>query len=490
MKDNRTSVKRSLFVSAIALTLTAALLIGTTFAWFTSTAQTSVSDIQAGTLEVKIVDEDGNAFENNTISFVDADNHANVLWEPNATFQTQKFKIKSSGTLALTYKLTLNVPTGDNVLLNNIDFSVVDKDGHAVSLDNFEATLTPANNTSGVYTIKGHMSKDASNDCQGKTLNGISLAVVAKQATYEKDSTGDQYDANAEYPAYPKGVTTETFTKNNSVVVDQNGKFYTSVEEAIKSSTVDTLYFKENSTVTIGDHILADGALTIYGNGADFQNKDISVGFTETPATGDHDIKIYNAKNLYVWGNPSSSNHTIKVLMENCVVNNSPLVMLRGSSSNNDTVDVTIKNCTANGYTDSVVHTTTDGTVTVDNCVFNNAYAGVNVAHKQDGTMTMTVTNCTFNNCGFEATGESDYFAPVRYVNNNATGRLTGTLKNNIFTNTNGTNGDILLGDYRTGKDSHAVTVVLETTSPVMVKNSAAAPYQLVAGTHNLAVNN
>ena len=200
MKDNRTSVKRSLFVSAIALTLTAALLIGTTFAWFTSTAQTSVSDIQAGTLNVEIVDEKGTAFENNKISFVNADNSADVLWEPNATFQTQKFKIKSSGTLALTYKLTLNVPTGDNVLLDNIDFSVVGNDGNAVSLDDFEATLTPDNSTSEVYTIKGHMRPDAQNDCQGKTLTGISLAVVAKQATYEKDSNGSDYDNDAEYP--------------------------------------------------------------------------------------------------------------------------------------------------------------------------------------------------------------------------------------------------------------------------------------------------
>lgn len=200
MKDNRTSVKRSLFVSAIALTLTAALLIGTTFAWFTSTAQTSVSDIHAGTLKVEIVDENGKAFEKDTISFVNADNSADVLWEPNATFQTQKFKIKSSGTLALTYKLTLNVPTGDNVLLKNIDFSVVDNDGKEVSLDGFEATLTPDNSTSEVYTIKGHMRPDAQNDCQGKTLNGISLAVVAKQATYEKDSNGSDYDNDAEYP--------------------------------------------------------------------------------------------------------------------------------------------------------------------------------------------------------------------------------------------------------------------------------------------------
>ncbi|WP_418758036.1 SipW-dependent-type signal peptide-containing protein [Gemmiger sp.] len=59
MKDNRTSVKRSLLVSAIALTLTAALLIGTTFAWFTSNATTGVSTVQSGKLEIQLLDANG-----------------------------------------------------------------------------------------------------------------------------------------------------------------------------------------------------------------------------------------------------------------------------------------------------------------------------------------------------------------------------------------------------------------------------------------------
>lgn len=83
MKDNRTSVKRSLLVSAIALTLTAALLIGTTFAWFTSTAQTSVSDIQAGKLEVQIVDANNANTKLDTLSWqksADAAQKEAVLW--------------------------------------------------------------------------------------------------------------------------------------------------------------------------------------------------------------------------------------------------------------------------------------------------------------------------------------------------------------------------------------------------------------------------
>ena len=100
MKDNRTSVKRSLLVSAIALTLTAALLIGTTFAWFTSTAQTSVSDIQAGKLEVQIVDANNANKKLDTLSWqksAGAASNEAVLWEPNVTYKTQPFKVKSAG---------------------------------------------------------------------------------------------------------------------------------------------------------------------------------------------------------------------------------------------------------------------------------------------------------------------------------------------------------------------------------------------------------
>ena len=92
MKDNRTSVKRSLLVSAIALTLTAALLIGSTFAWFTSTASTGVNKIQAGNLKVDLeMSTDGTNWESaegKTLTFKTKDNRDadQILWEPGCTY--------------------------------------------------------------------------------------------------------------------------------------------------------------------------------------------------------------------------------------------------------------------------------------------------------------------------------------------------------------------------------------------------------------------
>ena len=100
--------------------------------------------------------------------------------------------------------------------------------------------------------------------------------------------------------------------------------------------------------------------------------------------------------------------------------------------------------------------------------------------------MDVTVENSKFINCGKIDTA-NDYFAPARFVNNNATGTLVVNLTNNTFTGTIGTNGDILLGDYRTGKESHALTAIITTANPVMVKSSANEAYSYIGGTITLS---
>ena len=56
---NSKNTKRALVSSALAMLVCVALLIGTTFAWFTDTASTSVNKIQSGNLDVQLVKEDG-----------------------------------------------------------------------------------------------------------------------------------------------------------------------------------------------------------------------------------------------------------------------------------------------------------------------------------------------------------------------------------------------------------------------------------------------
>ena len=50
----KTNNKKALLSSAFALVLSVAMLIGTTFAWFTDTASTAVNKIQSGKLDVDL----------------------------------------------------------------------------------------------------------------------------------------------------------------------------------------------------------------------------------------------------------------------------------------------------------------------------------------------------------------------------------------------------------------------------------------------------
>ena len=192
------STKKALIASVLSLVLCVSMLVGSTFAWFTDTATTSVNTIQAGTLKVDIVNESGTSLKGSSMSFVNSDGSADILWEPGATFRTIGFKVKNIGNLAFKYKMVLNGVDGDNELLNVITFKVVKADGTAVDLSMFEGHLTKDAESEVLY-IEGHMAEDAGNDYQGKELTGLGITVYATQDTVEKDSKDDQYDKDATY---------------------------------------------------------------------------------------------------------------------------------------------------------------------------------------------------------------------------------------------------------------------------------------------------
>lgn len=200
------STKRAFCSSVAAVVICVAMLIGTTFAWFTSTASTGVNKIESGTLKVDIVDAAGESIQNKTMSFVNKNESANILWEPGATFHTPVFQIKSLGNLALKYKLILNGVTGTNKLLEVLKFSVVKPTGEAIDLNSFEGHLTKETPLSEEFYIQGTMDPAAGNEYQGLELNGLGITVVATQDTVETDSNNNRYDEAAAY----KG--TQSFT--------------------------------------------------------------------------------------------------------------------------------------------------------------------------------------------------------------------------------------------------------------------------------------
>ena len=67
--NNKKTTKRALLSSVMAIVLCLAMLIGTTFAWFTDSASTAVNKIQAGTLDVQLLDENGRSLEGQTLAW-------------------------------------------------------------------------------------------------------------------------------------------------------------------------------------------------------------------------------------------------------------------------------------------------------------------------------------------------------------------------------------------------------------------------------------
>lgn len=201
--NNTKTTKRALLSSVIAMFICVAMLIGTTFAWFTDSASTSVNKIQAGTLDIalEMKNADGSwvTAEGQTLKWKTADNRAQseILWEPGCTYELQPVQIKNNGNLALKYKIAISGIAGDAKLNEAIEWSYKLADGSDFSIAEEGHLL--AGDSTGAITISGHMKEDAGNEYKGLSIYGIGIIVYATQDTVEHDSTTDQYDANAKY---------------------------------------------------------------------------------------------------------------------------------------------------------------------------------------------------------------------------------------------------------------------------------------------------
>ena len=197
---HKNSTKRTLALSLLVMLLCVAMLVGTTFAWFTDSASTAVNKIQAGKLDVQLLDEQGVSLEGQTLAWQKAQGvtaNEEVLWEPGCTYKLQPFKIKNNGSLALKYKIQISGIQGDAELNNVIDWTYTLADSSVFPITE-EGHLTAGQET-GLITISGQMQESAGNKYQGKSIDGIGITVYAAQDTVENDSYGNEYDQDAEY---------------------------------------------------------------------------------------------------------------------------------------------------------------------------------------------------------------------------------------------------------------------------------------------------
>lgn len=211
---NSKQTKRALLTSALAILACVAMLIGSTFAWFTDTASTAVNRIEAGTLKLKLEyatawNEDGTVktwddAKDKTLSFIQKTENgyvanADILWEPGATYRLQQLRISNVGNLALKYKVVISGIGGSAKLNEVIDWTIKLGDGtYTLGQEHHLAAKTADTTAFDELTIEGKMQETAGNEYQGKEIKDISVTVYAVQDTVESDSFGDQYDAKAD----------------------------------------------------------------------------------------------------------------------------------------------------------------------------------------------------------------------------------------------------------------------------------------------------
>ena len=433
MNNNQKATKRALLTSIMALVMCVVMLVGTTFAWFTDTASTAVNKIQAGNLKVDIVDKEDNSLDGKTLKFIQAVSETekarvdNVLWEPGATFNLDSFKIVNKGNLAFKYKVVISGVDGSAKLLKAIDFTI-----NGQPLADWDGILLPEGKTAtagtkeevketSLITISGTMKKEAGNEYQGLSIDGIGITVYATQYTHEFDSFNNTYDADA-----GKDTAIYTLAEFNAL---------TEIPAGIKNVyvSIGSVSLKDGSVVigndNIRDHYISQGNPAIepeYTNKAGI-NLIIDGGTIKDGPAVDHaadnkiafkipDKSTVTFKNVKIEGffgltsagedNPYGTpmhGKVASVTFDGCTFD--ALWLQDGQFY---TSQITIKNSTFNKHENSVYSSNTNplwfknigqngGTnVSIDNCVFNTNRP-VKVVEQEVSGQTVSITNCTFN---------------------------------------------------------------------------------------------
>ena len=302
----KTNSKKALLSSAFALVLSVAMLIGTTFAWFTDTASTAVNKIQAGNLDIELeysknftewkkVNDTTKVFEDST------------QWEPGRT-EVVYLRVKNAGTLALKYTLgiyNLYNSTGKNVLGNKYslsdyvklgvaeaDAAYADRAAAISAVQDSAKTLNSigdtgvvgadlATNTTKVYAMVLYMPTEVGNEANPKNNDpywaakvSFGISVDATQAMSESDSYDNTYDEKA--PAVLAAESASYGTHEITENMQANGRYGAVQAEKTAQFTINAdvyaVYTKDTSGTTGGAMaVSADGNSKVIINGGDFR---------------------------------------------------------------------------------------------------------------------------------------------------------------------------------------------------------------------------
>ena len=300
---SKKSTKRALLSSVFALVLCVAMLVGSTFAWFTDTASTGVNKIVSGKLDVELeYSYDMSEWKTATSStklFNDS-----TLWEPGVT-EVVYLRVKNAGSLALKYTMGLNSNVGFSAGKNvaGEPYSVGDylKMGTAVvseKLANREAAWAAvAGNADAIKTRKPfvegmpvleagkttdpialviymptEVGNEANAGAKASYVYRLGVEVNATQATVESDSFNNTYDEKA--PTKFKADSSSSETINVIENIQANGRFGVVQAESVAKYTINAdLYavYTKGGGLGAAMAVSASGNSSVTINGGDFR---------------------------------------------------------------------------------------------------------------------------------------------------------------------------------------------------------------------------
>ena len=437
---NAKSTKRSLLTSVLALVICFAMLIGTTFAWFTDSVTSANNVIMSGNLDIELEYWNGEKWVDVSGK---SDILTNTLWEPGAT-EVAYLRVKNAGSLALKYQLGINVVSetagvnaaGDSFLLSDyILFGVVEGAGADAYATREEAVAA----VSGAKKISAGYGK-ASTMLSGDELylalvvympttvgnvanhNGtdvpkieLGINVLATQFTYEDDSYGNDYDedstlVNTIVTSEEELVAALAAAKNGDVIgIDGNVTWTTG---AGGGSTP----FVTNATYITLQGISEDATFTAIGKGVGPVGIDGGTVYFKDLTIVDESVSY--AEGSWEFGYLEFRGNTV---FENCDIVNA--VMMEGESA-------TFINCTLDSHdSNQYAVWVSDGTATFEGCTFTGA-RGLKV-HEAYGSevVSVSVNNSKFIELSKKpgvALGDLNADTSISFTNNQFIGTQPG----------------------------------------------------------------
>ena len=429
--------KRTLLVSSVSLLLSFAMLLGTTFAWFTDSVTSANNIITSGNLDVKLYYLND---EVTTWAEVGANTNvfkADTLWEPGHV-EVVELKVVNAGSLALKYQLGVNVAseTGSvNVdgkefkLSDYIKYGIVDgeftgnREAAVAAVEGSAAALNEAYASDIIELLKGaekivtmvvYMPETVGNEAnhaEGRAVPTINLGInlAATQLNSEEDSFGSDYDKDAEVPdvtvfnaADIQGALDKAAAGEKTVIA---------LADDIKGAVTYTA--KANTEVVIdGNGNAIEGGILLDGKSGTIQSAGIliqDVVFDDASAiVGDACIRLGDGEN-------TSTRYVCNVTIKDCTFDAEGKVGVKSYTGGDKNVQII--GCTATANAHSLAQLKGVDGVLIENCTVN-AVRGINF----NNSLNVVVNSCVIDVQKYAVRfGESDNDVVESYAVTNCT---------------------------------------------------------------------